>query len=745
MSRISLSFKRFALLMALTVAAIYVTLGILGYRQYQVAKQGIEQVEKRAADIEVRSAFAKVMENLRQGADSLAEWDELYQQVRNPVYFPYWYSHRILGASGLDERFVDLMIYDPKGEALARISSNPLPRSIDPDSLQESFTADDRDVRVSLMRPLHRDGGGSILGYVVVQAKLLPNLLRLQAFNRVDVNTLRIDLKQQAYKLEQVLPAVQYQLLPTPSLSAMDELVLHHTLLLGTGVLLSTLMLLFVFTRYVGRAVQQVPRVVDILRTRGVNEAIRIAEEKGAFSIEELEVAKHSLIEYHHELSSANASLDEKNQELWNLAHRDVLTGAHNRRAFDSYWQTLQSMNDRHPRSLRLMLCDVNRFKAINDTYGHDVGDAVLQAIVACLHKAVRRDEQLFRLGGDEFCCILVDCDDQQAMLVASRCEHEVANYPFAEELGILEPVRLSIGISPAAKDTSVPAKVLLRQADVAMYHSKRPASGSVCIYRDSLEAQTGAVFSSGINEAVYRVIEQGEGLVMFYQPVYLLDDKTVCYFEALLRIDHGDELIYPSEIMPVIESRHLERELDQAVVDQLLKDLYNGVVPVGSGISINLSAASIIDDGILAVLDPFRPFLADYKLVLEVTETALITQMEVASSHLMQLRNLGFLVALDDFGSGYSSLTYLTRMPVDIVKFDITLIKSLHDETHRRLVEHLLEFISSAGQDTVAEGVEDEASLQRVREIGFKYVQGYLWGRPELLSPIPRISARTE
>ena len=133
---------------------------------------------------------------------------------------------------------------------------------------------------------------------------------------------------------------------------------------------------------------------------------------------------------------------------------------------------------------------------------------------------------------------------------------------------------------------------------------------------------------------------------------------------------------------------------------------------------------------------------MSDYKLVLEVTETALITQMESANSHLAELRARGFLVALDDFGSGYSSLSYLTSMPVDIVKFDISLIRSLDDDPHRRLVAHLLEFISSAGQETVAEGVEDVAALQRVRDLGFDYVQGFLHGEPELLSPLPRISA---
>ncbi len=603
----TLSFKRYALLLVLLVLVIYVALGALGYRQYQAATAETQRVERQAAAAEIRQATDKVLQNLRQGADDLAQWDELFQRLANPVYFSYWYSHRILDGSGLDSRFSDLMLYGPDGQALAVVSDNPLPRQIDPAHLQARYVPDGRDVRVTLIRPLRRAPDEKVLGCVVVQAKLLANLVRLNTFNRVDVKSLRADLRRPVTDIGQVLAAIDYRLLPNPSVVAMNGLVLRIILLLGAAVLAATLVTLFFFTRYVGQVVGRIPTLVDVLREKGVDEAVRMIEASGQLHIRELDVAEQSLVEYHLELSSANASLDEKNQELWSMAHRDALTGAQNRRAFDAYWQTLQSLNERNARSLRLMLVDINRFKAINDTYGHDIGDAVLKAVVGCLHRAVRREEQLFRIGGDEFVCVLLDCDDRQALLVASRCEHEVANYPFGSELSIREPVRLSIGISPVTTDSHTPAKNLLRQADVAMYHSKRPASGSICIYRESLESEAGTVFSSTINEAVYRVIEHGEGLVMHYQPIFHLD-RQVGYYEALLRIELEGELIRPGEIMPVIESRHLEKELDQAVLDRVLEDLYNNVIPVGTGVSINLSAASIVDDGILARLDPFQP-----------------------------------------------------------------------------------------------------------------------------------------
>lgn len=743
MAGITLSIQRYALLFGAFVAAFCLVLGLLGYQQYRVAVERIERAEQDSARLEVDAAFKAVLIDLNAGADALAGWDELYQQFDNPSYFAYWYAHRVLNAVAPDRRFSDLMLYGPEGEALTRVGDSLLPRQIDPAHLQETFIPDGRDVRLTLYRPLQRKGDESLRGYLAVQARLLPNLLRQHSLGRIDEDSLHFDLKQATTDPARVEESIGYRLLPSVDHAIVDELVRNLILLLGLGVLMPMLLLMFFFNRHLGRAVSELSGVVAALRTRGVSAAQQLIDRDRYFRIRELDVTEQSLIDYQRELLSANATLDEKNRELWDLAHRDSLTGAQNRRAFDTFWQTLQTMNERRPRSLRLMLCDVNRFKSINDTYGHDIGDAVLQAIVQCLHRAIRREEQLFRLGGDEFACVLIDCDDQQAMLVASRCEREVANHPFAEELGIREPVRLSIGISLVAESASTSVKEPLRQADVAMYHSKRPVTSSICIYQESLESTSGVVLSSSINEVVYRVIEQGEGLVMHYQPVRDLKGDCVTYYEALLRIEHEGRLITPVEIMPIVESRHLEKELDQAVIDQLLKDLYDSAIPVGTGVSINLSAASITDSGIVDRLEPFSHFMPDYTLVVEVTETALITQMELANANLKELRKRGFRVALDDFGSGYSSLSYLTSMPVDIVKFDIELIRSLDDEVHRRLVEHLLEFISSAGQDTVAEGVEDEAILRWVREIGFGYVQGFLHGgQPELLTPIPRISA---
>jgi EAL domain-containing protein (putative c-di-GMP-specific phosphodiesterase class I) len=266
----------------------------------------------------------------------------------------------------------------------------------------------------------------------------------------------------------------------------------------------------------------------------------------------------------------------------------------------------------------------------------------------------------------------------------------------------------------------------------MAMYASKRPGAQSITVYEARMAGDSGGIFSTSANEAVYSAIEKGEGIRMHYQPVASTVGGGISYYESLLRLELGGRMIFPGEIFPVVESRHLELDLDRAVMGQVLADLDAGLVPQGTGVSINLSASSIVHDDIVDWLRPFVGFLDRYRLVIEITETSLITQLEAARDNLAELRRLGFWVALDDFGSGYSSLRYLTSMPVDVVKFDISLIHALENPSQRRLVNYLVEVIKDAGQQVVAEGIETEAMLQRVTEVGFGCVQGYLVGHPE-------------
>ena len=426
-----------------------------------------------------------------------------------------------------------------------------------------------------------------------------------------------------------------------------------------------------------------------------------------------------------------HVNLANKNEQLWILAHHDPLTGIFNRRAFEEDWSALTrpgliSLN------VAFLLFDCDHFKAINDTYGHHVGDQVIQGIAESLYGALRTGDRLYRMGGDEFVTILHETDVALASRVAERCIEAVNAHDFSA-YGISEPVRVSIGIAHGYDSAS--AELLHKHADLAMYHAKRPGSAKTAIYTETLATFSQAIISSPETAAIYAAITNPDLLEMHYQKIVDLPGGEVNYFEALVRIQHADSLLYPASIFSVVEAKRLEIEFDQAVLERIRRDLADGIVPLGTGISINISGMSIVTPQITDKLLALGEFLDRYKLVIEVTETSLITQISHASANLNRLRKAGFVIALDDFGSGYSSLRYLSTMPVDVIKFDISMVRCLESEDRQRIiVENVAKLISAAGFKLVAEGIESRETLERVTELGFTHAQGYYLGRPERL-----------
>jgi diguanylate cyclase (GGDEF)-like protein len=450
----------------------------------------------------------------------------------------------------------------------------------------------------------------------------------------------------------------------------------------------------------------------------------------GVLPIAEAEKIRESLNQYQNQLLDVHSSLEEKSQELWAMAHHDALTGAKNRRAFDEFMQNLpQVLGERHV-SVCFALFDVNHFKAVNDSYGHNVGDQVLKVIAGRISAVLRRGEELFRIGGDEFAVVLVDCDEASALRIAERCHEKIVGYDFGK-LGIREPLRISAGLANSRVDDVEDLQTLQWKADVAMYRAKRPGHANVVMFTEALARDAEGLFSSWVNTAVYDAVIYGTGLTMHYQPIADLQDGTICHYEALVRIEQDGELIQPSNIFPVIEARRLEVELDRAVMRQVLADLNARKLPPGTGVSMNLSGPSVVHEQICEWLGEFQPFLKDYRIMIEITETALITQIGLANENLSKLHDQGFDIALDDFGSGYSSVRYLASMPVDVVKFDISLVQGLQDETRCNMVTHLAQMILEAGHQLVAEGIEDPATLKAAVGAGFGRGQGFLMGHP--------------
>jgi diguanylate cyclase (GGDEF)-like protein len=553
-------------------------------------------------------------------------------------------------------------------------------------------------------------------------------LLREQILNFIQPKTLELSAFSESISIQESIQHLKFSLPQNLDLQILISVVRKSLILLVLGVLILSIVFYWAATRLIQQPIQRLVNHIHSLQDSSRGGNISLSQ---PLILSELDEVRESLNEYQLRLSQVHQNLDQKNQELWDLAFHDSLTGCYNRRAFDEHWNGLLSSLPSSRLNVSMILFDCNHFKALNDTYGHQVGDAVLRAISESIQRSLRSGDNLYRIGGDEFVLILLDADQAAAEHLAQRCLEYVGQYNFYQ-YGIDEPVRVSVGISSTVSDNRDNLINLHWQADIAMYHAKRPGNRHIMHYTPEMNSESGSVLSNRIIVAVHQAITSGDNLVMHYQPVVNLNDDRVEYYEALVRIRDGNDIISPADIFQIVESRRLEQEFDLAVFGCIHKDLASGKLPEGTGISINVSGPSIIDERVVEWLDPFVAYMGRYKLQVEVTETSLIRQLHKAGNVLNRLRDKGFIVALDDFGSGYSSLRYLASMPVDLVKFDITLIRGLEENSQQRtVIEGLAEVIMHAGFPLVAEGIEHIQLLDRVRDLGFCYAQGYLIGRP--------------
>jgi EAL domain-containing protein (putative c-di-GMP-specific phosphodiesterase class I) len=280
--------------------------------------------------------------------------------------------------------------------------------------------------------------------------------------------------------------------------------------------------------------------------------------------------------------------------------------------------------------------------------------------------------------------------------------------------------------------------QALPRQADIAMYHAKKSGSRSIIHYNETMETHLAPLVSNRIIDAVIRAASTYEGIVLHYQPVVNVKTGKTDYFEALLRIRDKQGLISAGDIFPVAEKLSLEAEIDLAVLKCVEHDLKHRLIPCDTGVSINFSAALFSLPELNQKLQHLAEYLADYDIIFEVTENSLISDLKTVSLKLDQLRQQGFQIALDDFGSGYSSIRYLANMPIDIVKFDISMIRQLATEDKSRaIISGTAGVILRSGFKLVAEGIENSDLINVVTNMGATHMQGYALGKPAPLDVI--------
>ena len=409
------------------------------------------------------------------------------------------------------------------------------------------------------------------------------------------------------------------------------------------------------------------------------------------------------------------------------LARTDDLTGLRNRRAFNADVPTRLAAVE--GRESALLLLDLDRFKEVNDSLGHDVGDRLLIQVGIRLTRQLRAGDLLARLGGDEFAILLTGSGREDALTVAVKLRAALAE-PFQLE-GITLQTSASVGIS-LYPDQGSDLTALLRKADMAMYKAKTGRSGHH-VY-DSVDDSHGEIRLRTLAEL--RLALTDEQLVVHYQPKVDLATGAVQDVEALVRWNHPERgLLLPDQFVPIIEEAGLMHALTQVVLRQALDQ---AVLWHAQGrpltIAVNLSASSLVDtelpDRIGAMISA-RGLPASL-LALEITEEFLLNDRDRARGILTRLREQGIRISVDDFGTGYSSLSYLRDLPIDELKLDQSFVFPMAgDERAATLVSSAIALAHSLGLRMVAEGVDSGAAYDQLLGYGCDFAQGFHLSRP--------------
>ncbi len=403
------------------------------------------------------------------------------------------------------------------------------------------------------------------------------------------------------------------------------------------------------------------------------------------------------------------------------MAFHDTLTGLKNRRMFNQSIAQLLNCGD-----VTMLMIDLDRFKEVNDRYGHAVGDLLLQQVSARIESVLRTGEPSFRLGGDELAILCNDEGERAGMLAGELVA--MLSTPF--EIGPhLVTIGCSIGIATAKRyeDTSI----LQRKADLALYAAKKGGRARHEFYMDGMieEEARRRAFEQDLLAAVER-----DELELWYQPLFSFsDEKKLVGFEALLRWRHPVHgLVPPAEFIPVAEASGLVNAIGRWVIEEACRRA--ALWPSHLYMSINVSAIQLRSALLSSQLDQAlsRNGLSASRVELEITETAIVEHSDQLAVVLAGIRALGVRVAMDDFGTGYSSLAHLREFKVDRIKIDRSFIASFTtDPGTSAIVRAVISMARELGIETTAEGIETEAQFEGLRALGCGTAQGYLLGRP--------------
>ncbi|MCU7798139.1 MAG: EAL domain-containing protein [Candidatus Thiodiazotropha sp. (ex Myrtea spinifera)] len=431
-------------------------------------------------------------------------------------------------------------------------------------------------------------------------------------------------------------------------------------------------------------------------------------------------------------------------QRLTWLANHDPLTELYNRRNFQVEFEKILTLAERYHHNSSLLFLDLDHFKFINDSSGHQAGDALLQIVAKKLKEITRTSDLIARLGGDEFAIVIPESDSDSAIVFAEKVMQELKQVSLPLK-GRSYRVSSSIGIV-TYPDHGSNFQELLSNADLAMYQAKEAGRDGWHLFSDSEHAREQMNAKVTWKDKIEQALAD-ERFILHFQPIMHIESGDISHYEVLIRmVENDDSITMPGEFISIAERtgqiHAINRYVLRASIEKL-STLQEMEKPIN--LSINLSGRVIDDPQLLQQLTRMlhESGVNPRQLVFELTETAALADVNAAERLMTELQALGCRFALDDFGVGFSSFYYLRELPLDIVKIDGSFIKHLPSNTKDQVfVKALTEMATALGKETIAEFVEDEPTLRLLSDLGVNYAQGYHIGRPS--SQIPVISSAT-
>jgi len=439
-------------------------------------------------------------------------------------------------------------------------------------------------------------------------------------------------------------------------------------------------------------------------------------------------------------LFSDISTIKEHEKNLQHIAHYDALTGLANRILLSDRLEQAMKQTSRRNGHLAVAYLDLDGFKAINDTHGHEAGDQLLMAIAQSMKSSLREGDTLARLGGDEFVAVLLDLEDFESSIPTLKRLLDAASQPVMYENTALR-VSASLGVTFYPQNDVIEADQLLRQADQAMYQAKQ--AGKNRFHRFDAQQDLSVRVHHEKVEGIANALKEQQ-FVLYYQPKVNMRTGEIIGVEALIRWQHPTQgILPPVTFLPIIEEHSLAIDIGEWVMATALKQIDTWQsMGLSMQISVNIGARQLQQSDFL---DRLRSLLVRYPnvspsmLELEILETSALEDMHTISRIISECKKIGIAFAMDDFGTGYSSLTYLKHLPVSLLKIDQSFVRDmLHDSDDLAILEGVLGLGIAFHREVIAEGVETLAHGKMLLQLGCELAQGYAIARPMPESELP-------